>query len=168
MIFLGSKRGFCIGQVNVGSPEFFWRPFGDIGPQQVAAVAKLRQRQRYLTTLPGQLRLPGDIFGDAFVTELNPTSSALVFSTFLGGSGTDGANAIAVGPAGNIYVTGPRGIWVISPQAEHLGVIRMPEHAGNLNWGGANWDELYCACSKSIYRVKLKVRGNPVAYMKMR
>ena len=69
---------------------------------------------------------------------------------------------------GNIYVTGPRGIWVLSPSAEHLGVLRMPEHAGNLNWGGKNWDELYCACSTSIYRIKMKVHGNPVAYMKMR
>ena len=69
---------------------------------------------------------------------------------------------------GNIYVTGPRGIWVLSPAAELLGVLRMPEHAGNLNWGGAKWDELYCACSTSIYRIKLKVRGNPVAYMNMR
>jgi gluconolactonase len=67
---------------------------------------------------------------------------------------------------GNIYVTGPRGIWVLSAQGTHLGVIRMPEVAGNLNWGGRNWDELYCACSTSIYRVKMKVRGNPVAYMK--
>jgi hypothetical protein len=47
-------------------------------------------------------------------------------------------------------------------------VLRMPEHAGNLNWGGAKWDELYCACSTSIYRIKMKVRGNPVAYMNMR
>jgi gluconolactonase len=69
---------------------------------------------------------------------------------------------------GNIYVTGPRGIWVLSPAAKHLGVLRMPEHAGNLNWGGTKWDELYCACSASIYRIKLKVRGNPVAYMNMR
>ncbi len=68
---------------------------------------------------------------------------------------------------GNIYVTGPRGIWVLDPAAEHLGVIRMPENAGNLNWGGPNWDELYCACSTSVYRVKMKVRGCPVAYMNM-
>jgi gluconolactonase len=68
---------------------------------------------------------------------------------------------------GNIYVTGPRGIWVISAQGKRLGVIRMPEIAGNLNWGGSNWDELYCACSTSIYRVRMKVRGNPVAYMRM-
>jgi gluconolactonase len=69
---------------------------------------------------------------------------------------------------GNVYVTGPRGIWVFSPAGQHLGVIGMPEHAGNLNWGGRDWDELFCACSTSIYRVKLKVRGNRVAYMNMR
>jgi len=68
---------------------------------------------------------------------------------------------------GNVYVTGPRGIWVISTQGKHLGVIRMPEVAGNLNWGGPSWDDLYCCCSTSIYRVHMKVRGNPVAYMKM-
>lgn len=68
---------------------------------------------------------------------------------------------------GNVYVTGPRGIWVIDVHGKHLGIIQMPEIAGNLNWGGPNWDELYCACSTSIYRVRMKVRGNPVAYMKM-
>ena len=44
----------------------------------------------------------------------------------------------------------------------------MPEIAGNLNWGGRDWDELYCTCSTSIYRVRMKVRGNPVAYMRLR
>jgi gluconolactonase len=66
---------------------------------------------------------------------------------------------------GNVYVTGPRGIWVISAAGAPLGVIRMPEIAGNLNWGGREWNELYCACSTSIYRMRMKVRGNPVAYM---
>ena len=68
---------------------------------------------------------------------------------------------------GNIYVTGPRGIWVITPQGTRLGIILMPEIAGNLNWGGRDWNDLYCTCSTSIYRVRLKVRGSPVAYMKM-
>jgi gluconolactonase len=67
---------------------------------------------------------------------------------------------------GNVYVTGPRGIWVLSPKGKHLGVLVMPEVAGNLNWGGRNWDELYCACSTSVYRVRMKVKGNPLAYMK--
>jgi len=69
---------------------------------------------------------------------------------------------------GNIYVTGPRGIWVLNPAGELLGVIRMPEVAGNLNWGGSDWKDLYWACSTSIYRVRMNVRGNPVAYMNMK
>jgi hypothetical protein len=45
-------------------------------------------------------------FPDAFVTKLNPTGSALVYSTFLGGSRQNLSNAIAVDAAGNAYVTG--------------------------------------------------------------
>ena len=43
---------------------------------------------------------------DAFVTKLNPTGSALVYSTYLGGNGEDNGNDIAVDSAGNVYVTG--------------------------------------------------------------
>jgi len=50
----------------------------------------------------------GGVFGarDAFIAKLNPTGSALVFSTFLGGSETDEASAIALDAANNVYVTG--------------------------------------------------------------
>jgi len=44
--------------------------------------------------------------GDAFVTKLDPTGSALVYSTYLGGSSEDGSFGIAVDAAGNAYVTG--------------------------------------------------------------
>ncbi len=66
---------------------------------------------------------------------------------------------------GNVYVTGPRGIWVLAPDSEHLGVIGMPEHSANLNWGGSGWNELYCTCSTSVYRFALKVAGNRLSYM---
>ena len=66
---------------------------------------------------------------------------------------------------GNVYVTGPRGFWVFAPDGEHLGVIGMPEHSANLNWGGTGWNELYCTCSTSVYRIALKVAGNRLAYM---
>src|SRR5439155_1012718 len=51
-----------------------------------------------------QTTLGGDL--DAFVTKLNPTGSALVYSTFLGGSAFDEGLGIAVDAAGNAYVTG--------------------------------------------------------------
>jgi hypothetical protein len=45
-------------------------------------------------------------YGDAFVSKLNPTGSALVYSTYLGGSGANSGYGIAVDSAGNVYVTG--------------------------------------------------------------
>ncbi|MGD9730501.1 MAG: SBBP repeat-containing protein, partial [Nitrospiraceae bacterium] len=47
--------------------------------------------------------------GDAFITKLNAAGTALVYSTYLGGSGEDHGNGIAVDQMGNVYVTG--GTW---------------------------------------------------------
>src|SRR5438093_1579823 len=46
---------------------------------------------------------------DAYVTKLNATGSALVYSNYLGGDGVDGGNSIAVDATGNVYVTGSTG-----------------------------------------------------------
>ncbi|MGH9466241.1 MAG: SBBP repeat-containing protein, partial [Terriglobales bacterium] len=43
---------------------------------------------------------------DAFVAGVNPAGSALLFATYLGGSGADRGNAIALGPTGTVYVGG--------------------------------------------------------------
>src|SRR5690606_38464529 len=45
-------------------------------------------------------------FGDAFVAKLNPAGDTLVYLTYLGGSGEDIGDAIAVDGAGNVYITG--------------------------------------------------------------
>ena len=44
---------------------------------------------------------------DAFITKMNPAGSALVYSTYLGGSATDFGTGIAVDSSGSVYVTGP-------------------------------------------------------------
>ncbi len=58
---------------------------------------------------PGRSTTVRSRFPDAFVTKLNPTGSALVYSTFLGGGGPDSGNAIAVDGSGSAYVTGLTG-----------------------------------------------------------
>jgi hypothetical protein len=55
----------------------------------------------FQTTLGGSAGVP-----DAFVTKLNPTGTALLYSSYLGGSETDVGNGIAVDSTGNAYVTG--------------------------------------------------------------
>src|SRR6478672_1210053 len=67
---------------------------------------------------------------------------------------------------GNVYVTGPQGVWVFAPDGEQLGVIEVPENVGNVNWGGANWDWLFIAASTSMFRIQLKVSGNRLPYMR--
>jgi gluconolactonase len=66
---------------------------------------------------------------------------------------------------GNVYVTGPGGVWVITPDAELLGVIEVPEGVGNLNWGGDGWNVLYMPSTTSLYRIQMKVSGNRLSYM---
>jgi gluconolactonase len=66
---------------------------------------------------------------------------------------------------GNVYVTGPGGVWVISPQAEVLGRIEVPENVGNLNWGGDDWKTLFICASTSLYKIDLNVSGNRLPYM---
>ncbi len=55
--------------------------------------------------------------GPAFVSELNPTGSGLVYSTYLGGSATAYANGVAVDRSGNAYVTGWSGAFPTTPGA---------------------------------------------------
>ena len=66
---------------------------------------------------------------------------------------------------GNIWVTGPGGVWVISPEAEHLGVIKVPENTGNLSWGGDDWHTLFIPSSTSLYAIRTKVGPRHEPYM---
>jgi hypothetical protein len=76
-----------------------------IDPGGNAFVAGSTTSPQFPTTL-GALQLNDKGLEDAFVTKLNATGSALSYSTYVGGSSYDGANAIAVGADGEAYVTG--------------------------------------------------------------
>jgi gluconolactonase len=60
---------------------------------------------------------------------------------------------------GNIYVTGPKGIWVWDANGHHLGTIVLPEQPANLTWGDADYRTLYFTATKSVYKIQTKARG---------
>jgi len=69
---------------------------------------------------------------------------------------TDG---LKVDTKGNIYESGPGGIWVLSPDGKHLGTIRTPEFVANVAFGGPDNKTLYIAARTSIYRVRVNTPG---------
>jgi len=62
---------------------------------------------------------------------------------------------------GNVYSTGPGGVWIISPAGKHLGTILMPGIPANLAFGGPDGKSLYITAHPTLYRVQLKVAGVP-------
>jgi hypothetical protein len=73
-----------------------------------AYVTGITSSGNFPTANPFQATLAG-VRGDAFVTKFNPIGSALVYSTYLGGSGDDHGTDIVVDATGNAYVTGNTG-----------------------------------------------------------
>lgn len=68
-------------------------------------------------------------------------------------------DGIKVDMRGNLFVTGPKGIWVWDSQGHHLGTIEMPEQPANLTWGDKDYGTLYITATTSVYRLRTKVRG---------
>ena len=64
---------------------------------------------------------------------------------------------------GNLYCTGPGGIWVFSPDGKHLGTIKPPETPANCNWGDSG-KSLYITARTGLYRIKLAATGERTLY----
>ena len=67
---------------------------------------------------------------------------------------------------GNVYVAAntAEGIWVFDPQGKLLGFIGIGESPANLAWGGDDWRTMYVTAQTSIYRLRMKVPGQPVRF----
>jgi gluconolactonase len=60
---------------------------------------------------------------------------------------------------GNLYVSGPLGIWIWSPDGKHLGTVELPESSANLAWGGADYSQLFITASHSVFILQTKAKG---------
>jgi gluconolactonase len=90
-----------------------------------------------------------------------------IFGAEPGGKSEGVPDGIKVDRNGNLYVTGPGGIWVWDADGQHLGTISTPEQPANLAWGDADYRTLYITATTSVYRIRTKVEGF-VPYLKQR
>jgi gluconolactonase len=74
-------------------------------------------------------------------------------------SAPGGPDGMRVDQEGNIYGSGPGGVWIISPQGKHLGTIKVPEIVANVAWGDKDAKTLYIVASTGVYKVRTKVAG---------
>ena len=64
---------------------------------------------------------------------------------------------------GNVYATGPGGVWIFSPDGKHLGTIKPAETPANCGWGD-DGKTLYMTAQTGLYRIKLSAEGKKALY----
>jgi len=74
-------------------------------------------------------------------------------------SGRGITDGLRVDTKGNLYETGPGGVWIISPEGKHLGTIRAPEQSTNIGFGDADKRTLYIAARTGIYKIRVLTPG---------
>lgn len=85
-----------------------------------------------------------------------------IFFDMTSAPGEDAIDGMRIDPDGNLYVSGPLGLWIISATGEHLGTIKMPMHPHNLAWGDDDHRTLYLTARSGIYRMRTNIPGTGV------
>jgi len=154
----GNAYGFQVAAYDTGYPVIIdptlgYSTFlGGAGADVGCSIAVDASGCAYVTGETGSVDFPTTLgsyngtYGgndDAFVTKFNAAGNTLVYSTYLGGGGTDYGFGIAVDASGCAYVTG-----------ETESVDFPMQNSYNSTWGG-NWD---------AFVTKFNAAGNTLAY----
>jgi gluconolactonase len=73
--------------------------------------------------------------------------------------GDEALDGVKVDTEGNVYVSAPGGVWILSPEGRHLGTIRVDERPANFAWGDADGRALYMTAHTGLYRIRLGISG---------
>jgi gluconolactonase len=82
-----------------------------------------------------------------------------VFGDEKGAKGEGVPDGMKVDKKGNLFVVGPKGIWVWDAKGNHLGTIVTPEQPANLTWGDKDYRTLYITATTSVYSIRTKTHG---------
>ena len=95
----------------------------------------------------------------AYDIDENGASNARVFYDINDQTEPGAADGLKLDVNGNLFATGPGGVWVIAPDGTHLGTIKTGEITANVAWGN-DGRTLYLASSTSLYRIRLSTEGH--------
>jgi gluconolactonase len=93
--------------------------------------------------------------------ELQPdgtVGNGKLFFDFTSIKGEDAIDGIKVDVAGNLYVSAPGGLQILSPEGKHLGTIVIPQHVHNMAWGD-DGKMLYLCARSGLYSIRLNIEG---------
>jgi gluconolactonase len=106
---------------------------------------------------PQRLWMRYDVEADGSV------SNGRVFADVTAEKEDGNPDGMKVDSRGNVYASGPGGVWVFAPDGKHLGTIKPPETPANCNWGDDGMS-LYITARTSVYRIRVAVSGRKVLY----
>jgi gluconolactonase len=85
----------------------------------------------------------------------------------LKGEGAGTPDGMKLDVEGNVYCTGPKGLWIMDSTGKHLGTVDFMQYAGhqqttNCAWGGDDLKTLFVTTTDSLARIQCKIAGIPV------
>lgn len=86
-------------------------------------------------------------------------SGGRVFAEFEEAAGAGRPDGMKVDRWGNLWTTGPGGMWVVAPDGEVLAQLKFPEKTANCAWGDDDGQSLYVTASTSVYRLRTRLKG---------
>jgi len=82
-----------------------------------------------------------------------------IFADLTSTPGEDAIDGVKVDRLGDVYVSGPGGLWIFAPDGRHLGTIIGPRHPHNMAWGGPEGRTLFLAAQDRLYEITLNIEG---------
>ncbi len=99
------------------------------------------------------------------VNDDGTVSNGRVFADVTAEDADGDPDGMKVDEWGNVYASGPGGVWMFDKEGKHLGTIKPPETPANVGWGD-DGQTLYITARTGLYRIKLSTPGMLPLYAK--
>ena len=95
------------------------------------------------------------------VVEDGTLANGRIFFDMTAAPGEEALDGVKVDAEGNLFVSGPGGVWIIAADGTHLGTVRLPELAANMAWGDQDGRSLFLTARTGLYRLRTLTGRRP-------